>query len=498
MLSTSVFAVLRSPFTASRRAVSTAFLIALASMPLHAQQVIIESQSSIVREIPTQNHFRLQPGQPIDIGKLPEDVLNCDECRRRLGLPPLVKPTVEKIVAQSGPSEAKSIATNLNDKNKPSETIPEPKLETASGSVKATASNATKKELLQSASSSSTESSSSTKSPDVKKPDSNLSGFIKSKSQSESPKQDPRTPPASPSPSDSMIVEGTLISPATQKIEIEILKKQLQERDNHLKKFSAMQSDVEQRIDQLVRMNEEFAKKDAARQIETDRLQKTSEQTLQARELELSNLKAELSSVRAEAREQAKRLSDQLAETDSAKSKEIAKLSNELIEAKQARVDAMANLRIELAESQKKAMSETSKAISEQLKTIELQRTNIRELETQMANAEKVQQEDASRIEKLRKELASANAARVKVTSDPATQTTSEKANESKDPKTSETAKAEAKSKSKSKPKNADELPPASVKTDPSVTKATPSSSKEAEPRQAPIENEPTTKRRSF
>jgi len=507
MFSMSLFAVLRRPLTASRRALSTASLIALASMPLQAQQVIIESQivlpvitdgsaipvqSSVVRELLPQNHFRSQPGQPIDISKLPEDVLNCDECRRRLGLPPLIKPIVEKIVARSEPSEAKSIATILNDKTKPSEPIPQPKSETPkpetlkpetqSGSVKATTAKPTKEEPSQSTSSKES------------------SGFVKSASKPDSPKQDPRTPQSSssPSPSDSMIMEGVLISPATQKIEIEILKKQLQERDNHLKKFSAMQSDVEQRIDQLVRMNEELAKKDATRKIETERIQKTSEQTLQARELELSNLKAELSSVRAETREQAKRLSDQMTETDSSKSKEIAKLSTELINAKQARVDAMANLRIELAASQKNAMSETSKAIAEQLKTIETQRANIRELETQLANAEKIQQEDATRIEKLRKELAATNAARNKVPSDPAAPTASEKADASKNPKTSESAKTEPKSKSKSKPKTAGELPPVSVKPDVADAKATPSNSKEPEPKPAPVENEPTTKRRAF
>ncbi len=458
MHSRPVISNLQRSFVWPCRSASIAFLVALASLPLQAQEVIFESHplspmtiqgSSIPappvvnREVPTQEHYRPQPGQPVDLSKLSADVLNCDECRRRLGLPPLVKPIVEKIVARIEPNVATPVTPSPSDTIKPSEALQKPL-----GDVKATL-------------------------------------------KLESPQKEVRT--SQPSPSDLMLVEGVLTSPATQKIEIEILKKQLQERDNHLKKLSAMQSDVEQRIDQLVKMNEELAKKDAGRQIEMERLQKTSDQTIQARDLELSNLKAELSSVRAEAREQAKRLSDQLADTDNAKSIEIAKLSNELIESKKARVDAMTNLRAELASSQKNAMSETGKAITEQLKTIETQRANIRELETQLAKAEKVQQDDAARLDKLRKELAAANAERTKGISETAIQSNQDKKRDpSKNPSASDTAKADTKSKSKAKA--------AEPATDPAKSNATPApviaSEKPAITPPTPVENEP--KRRAF
>jgi hypothetical protein len=403
-------------------------------------QAITFSQS-----LAQQQHFQWQPGQPIDISSLPEEVLNCDECRRRLGLPPLPQASPEKIPAKKG----------------------EPKKEDSSKSEPVNV-ELKKVEI-----------------PNVK-PSLKLLG-------------EPDSPPAAkPSVPDALRVDGVLTSPATQRIEIEILKRQLQERDVQLKQFGQMQSNVEERIDQLVRMNEDLAKKDAGRQAELDRLQKSSEKTLQARELELSNLRADLATVRADANEKTKRLNDQLLEVENRKSNEIAKLSQELIEAKQSRIDAIANLRKEMAASKEAATTETVRTLAEQAKTLESQQVTIRKLEEQVAKAEQVQREDAERIAKLRKELSTAVDARSKAlenvakrpipqeiqTAQPSQQTTTAKeppsvASSKEDP----TPAAQA-------PDKPNEPAIATTKVD-----ATPTN---LPPTPAPAESKPTPKRRAF
>ncbi len=94
---------------------------------------------------------------------------------------------------------------------------------------------------------------------------------------------------------DTMRLDGVLVSPAQQKIEIEILKRQLEDRDAHLKKFNEMQANVEERMDQLVRLNEELAKKkEATQRTELERQRAQFAAATQEHELAVSNLRAEL------------------------------------------------------------------------------------------------------------------------------------------------------------------------------------------------------------
>ncbi len=317
-----------------------AFLLVLAAIPLSPSL--------------GQQHFQVQPGQAIDISSMPADILNCAECRHRLGLPPLSSVHSESKPQPAKPSENRSVTNAV-------------KLET------------------------------------------------KNLKQPGEPASQPFTKPLA---SDLLRVDGVLISPATQRSEIEILKRQLQERDAQLKEFGKTQSNVEERIDQLVRMNEDLAEKDTGRRAELDRLQKTSIQALQRRELELSNLRADLATVPEDANEKTKRLNDQLLEIESKKSRETAKLNKELIEAKQAGIDAVENLRKDFASSKETDANRTAQAMAEKSKTVESQQTTIRKLEEQLEKANKTQRDDAERNTKLREDLNAAFAARTKALED--------------------------------------------------------------------------------
>ncbi len=446
-------------FVAKHRSFTSRHLIELAAILIAVQAICSPKLGAqIANETPVaQQHFQLQPGQAIDFKNLPEDVLNCDECRRRLGLPPLPQPIIESKVETGKPLETRSIVNAMKVAQKPEEvTKTDPQVEAKKVEV------ATTTPTLKQLGKPEDESSAKRSTPDAHR------------------------------------MEGVLTSPATQRIEIEILKRQLQERDAHLKQFSDMQSKVEERIDQLVRMNEELAKKDAGRQAEIDRLQKSSEQALQSRELELSNLRADLASVRADANEKSKRLNDQLIEVESKKSKELAKLNSELIEAKQARIDAVANLRKEFAAAQESAAKEIVQSNAEQAKTVESQRTTIRKLEEQLANAEKVQREDAERLGKLREDLKAAFAERTKAVNELAKRSKKEKTDELQKSKSTESAKP---SPAASQPKADDSAKvPAIVKPSEPAKTTTPTEQPAANPEtnSIPIENEPPKKRRAF
>ena len=454
-------------FSAARAALP----LALISSFLNAQQVdevqnaipsmtFVQSNQSIASPLPhalqplAPSHLQWQPGHPIDIRSLPADVLNCDECRRRLGLQPLVKAIKEKEVVANNTTASKPADASISTE-KPSLVNSTPPSKSSSDAEVEPASSATTKPLI------------TNKPATVAKPTSN-----------------PET----------LRVEGVLLSPATQRIEIEILKKQLLERDLHLKQFGEMHSKVEERIDELVRLNEDLAKKDASRRIEIDRMQQSSQQILQKSDLALSDLKAELSSARAEAREQTVRLSNELAEAESSKTKEVTKLSNELMEAKQSRLEALANLRKELASTQKNALTETSGSIAEQLKTIEAQRLSIREMESKLAKAEVAQREDADRIEKFRKELTEANSSRTKILSETALRSEGDK-NESPANPVMPQGKANS-TKSKQKAKTIREA--VANSTVEKIPDASPKSESPNAAPSAPVPTEPPKNRRAF
>ena len=417
-----------------------AFLLALNVFPY----ANLDAQVAV--EAPAQQHFQWQPGQPIDLLKLPEDVLNCDECRHRLGLPPLPKKVAELNSSTIKPAETKSIAKALKE---------QPKAEPPTKEL--AASKPTMKQLGQQ---------------------------IDEK-------------PSKTSTPDALRVEGVLTSPATQKIEIEILKRQLAERDAHLKQFSEMQKNVEERIDQLVRLNEDLAKKDAGRQVELDRVQKTSQQTIQARDLEISNLRADLASVRAESNEQRKRLTDELAESENVKAKEIARLSNEVIETQKARVEAVASLRKELSSSQDAVASQNKQAVAEHSKTVETQKATIRKLEEQLEKAEKAQHEDAERLEKARKEVEVAHSERTKALSELAKQTKAANAQTPKKSKNVESAK-KAPADAPSTAKDGTVAEPIVKASEPTKGAVNAEQPEKAPSKPAPVENEPIKNRRAF
>ncbi|MDZ4847778.1 MAG: hypothetical protein SGI77_00655 [Pirellulaceae bacterium] len=350
-------------FISCKVAFASASLLMIAAAS-HAQQPAEEASKTAPTMKPPV-HYIPQPGQPVDIRNLPDEILNCNECRRRLGLPPFVTITVEKIVVPVPPTEAKPIVNDANsniEDVKPNESTNRP--------------------------------------------------------MGQSENEQPNMSNAHSRASSLMMVDGVLTSPMSQKIEIEILKKQLQERDSLIKSISSTQSDVVGRIDQLVRMNEGLSKKDADRQIEFDRLQKMTEKDSHERDLELSNLRSELANARAESRNQLSVLSDQLAEAQRSKADEVSKLSNELIESKKARIDALASLRQELAAEKKAELDDSNRAIEEQNRSIETLQTSLTEMQLNIEKAEKAHHEDAERIEAIRKELAASNADRARLQED--------------------------------------------------------------------------------
>jgi ribosomal protein L18E len=197
-----------------------------------------------------------------------------------------------------------------------------------------------------------------------------------------------------PSSLDNLIVDGVLTSPTAQKIQIDLLRRQLNERDNLLNEFSRTQKSLEERIDSIVRSNEQLSQKENLRANELDRVQRESEKNVQERDLQIANLRAELAGARAETKSQLTMLSKQLTETQQSKSAEIAKLSDELLAAKKARINDINLAKVQQSGKHRNDLVQAEKVIEEQRKMIQDLQTALKKLGSQLEkldNADKVE-----------------------------------------------------------------------------------------------------------
>ncbi len=183
---------------------------------------------------------------------------------------------------------------------------------------------------------------------------------------------------------DSLIVDGVLTSPTAQKIQIDILKKQLDERDNLLNEFSRMQKSLEERIDSIVRSNEQLSQKENLRAKELERVHRESEKNIQERDLQIANLRAELAGARADAKNQLTVLAKQLTEAQQSKSAEIVKLSDELLAARKARLDQISSAKGQQTTEQHDELVEAEKVVEEQRKVIQDLQTALKKLGNQL------------------------------------------------------------------------------------------------------------------
>ncbi len=195
---------------------------------------------------------------------------------------------------------------------------------------------------------------------------------------------------------DSLIVDGVLTSPTAQKIQIDILKKQLDERDNLLNEFSRMQKSLEERIDSIVRSNEQLSQKESLRAKELERLHRESEKNIQERDLHIANLRAELAGARADTKNQLTMLAKQLTEAQHSKSAEILKLSDELLAARKARLEQISSAKGQQTTEQHNELVEAEKVVEEQRKVIQDLQTALKKLGNQLEKLD-----EASEVEKI-------------------------------------------------------------------------------------------------
>lgn len=201
---------------------------------------------------------------------------------------------------------------------------------------------------------------------------------------------------AAPISPDSLIVDGVLTSPTAQKIQIDILKKQLDERDNLLNEFSRMQKSLEERIDSIVRSNDQLSQKESLRAKELERLHRESEKNIQERDLHIANLRAELAGARADTKNQLTMLAKQLTEAQHSKSAEIVKLSDELLAARKARLEDVSSAKGQQTAEQQNELVEAEKVVEEQRKVIQDLQTALKKLGNQLEKLD-----EASEVEKI-------------------------------------------------------------------------------------------------
>jgi hypothetical protein len=195
--------------------------------------------------------------------------------------------------------------------------------------------------------------------------------------------------------SNPMMVDGILTSPAAQKIEIELLKKQLEERDRLLSDLSKMQNLVDERMDGMVRTNNELLKKDEERSKELERLQRAGDLAVQERELAIANLRAELSSARADSKSQLATLAKRLLEVQQSKSEEVLKLSEQLLAAKKAPDTSTAT---GSSTAKDVALSEAESVVQQQKQTIEEMQNALTRLGNELERLESSEPSTNSKI----------------------------------------------------------------------------------------------------
>jgi hypothetical protein len=189
---------------------------------------------------------------------------------------------------------------------------------------------------------------------------------------------------------ESLIVDGILTSPTAQKIQIDLLKSQLTERDALLNEFSRMQKMLEDRMDVIVRSNDQLAQKDSVRVKELDRLQRESEKAVQERELQIANLQAELAGARADAKNQLTMLAKQVMEAQQSKTSEIIKLSDQLLAARKVRTEDIDTAKTQLTAEQQNELAEAEKVVEEQRKAIQDLQSALKRLGSQLSRLDQI------------------------------------------------------------------------------------------------------------
>ncbi len=190
---------------------------------------------------------------------------------------------------------------------------------------------------------------------------------------------------AAPISPESLIVDGVLTSPTAQKIQIDLLKSQLAERDSLLNEFSRMQKTIEERMDLIVRSNDQLSQKDSARIKELHQLQRESEKAVQERELQIANLQSELAGARADTKNQLTMLAKQVMEAQQSKTSEVIKLSDQLLAARKARTDDIDSAKVQFTTEQQNELVEAEKVVDEQRKVIQDLQTALKRLGSQLA-----------------------------------------------------------------------------------------------------------------
>lgn len=196
-----------------------------------------------------------------------------------------------------------------------------------------------------------------------------------------------------------LVVDGVLRSPALQQIQIDFLKKQLVERDELIRQLNSMPPIFQQQIDELARANDQLRKREQELARETQQVKIEAQQASQKYEVKMVELKADLLAAQQQLRQQELSFQEKMSHADTAHFTELVKLRKELSEIQNDKAATIARLRQEMDALADSQSEQSSKQIADQQSIIDAHLKSIEKLERQLESANALRTDDIKRME---------------------------------------------------------------------------------------------------